>query len=211
VAGSAAGLAAGSVVGVIGVTAGSVGGSAGGSAAGPAAARATRQRRRSGDGDGGDGGGGGAERRWRTALSSDGTRQRGPQTCGVAALHRHVRDELLQVIVGDVSWSAGSEPPSAGGRTQRGPVLVEGGSVRGQLVLGEEGCGRVFIHSRRILSWHAMQVPLFLFVNRPGYEANVPGPRARSNALTHVRALPGDSAAAGLGASGAQYVESSGS
>ena len=31
------------------------------------------------------------------------------QKCGVAALHRHVRDELLQVIVGDVSWSAGSE------------------------------------------------------------------------------------------------------
>ena len=49
----------------------------------------------------------------------------------MAALHRHVRDELLQVIVGDV-LERGERVPA---------VLVEGGSVRGQLVLGEEGGG----------------------------------------------------------------------
>jgi hypothetical protein len=58
--------------------------------------------------------------------------QRGPQkTCGVAALHRHVRDELLQVIIGDI-LERGERVPA---------VLVEGGSVRGQLMLGEEGGG----------------------------------------------------------------------
>jgi hypothetical protein len=40
----------------------------------------------------------------------------------VAALHRHVRDELLQVIVGDVSWLERGERVPA--------VLVEGGSVK---------------------------------------------------------------------------------
>ena len=43
--------------------------------------------------------------------------------------HRHVRDELLQVIVGDVLERAERVPA----------VRVEGGSVQGQLVLGEEG------------------------------------------------------------------------
>jgi len=37
-------------------------------------------------------------------------------------LHRHVRDELLQVIVGDVSWLERGERVPA--------VLVEGGSVK---------------------------------------------------------------------------------
>jgi len=92
---------------VVGVTAGLAAGSAAGSAAGPAAAG----RRGSGDGDGGGGDG-----------SDGGGRQRGPQTCGVAALHRHVRDELLQVIVGDVSWLERGERVPA--------VLVEGGSVK---------------------------------------------------------------------------------
>ena len=49
----------------------------------------------------------------------------------MAALHRHVRDELLQVIVGDV-LERGERVPA---------VLVEGGSVRGQVVGYEEGGG----------------------------------------------------------------------
>ena len=55
---------------------------------------------------------------------------RGPQTCGVAALHRHVRDELLQVIVGDVSWSAGSESQPCSSKA----AVYE----RGQLVLARK-------------------------------------------------------------------------
>ena len=43
--------------------------------------------------------------------------QRGPQTCGMAALHCHIRDELLQVIIGDV-LERGERVPA---------VLVEGG------------------------------------------------------------------------------------
>ena len=57
--------------------------------------------------------------------------QRGPQTCGMAALHRHVRDELLQVIVGDVLVTARGASPSRGRRRRQ--------CTRGQLVLGEEG------------------------------------------------------------------------
>jgi hypothetical protein len=77
---------------------------------------------------------------------ADGTRQRGPQTCGVAALHRHVRDELLQVIVGDVSWSAGSEPPTpqdpAGARPGarrklEGAAVYEDSSYLARKVVGE--------------------------------------------------------------------------
>jgi len=52
------------------------------------------------------------------------------QKCGVAALHRHVRDELLQVIVGDVSWSAGSESQPCSSKA----AVYE----RGQLVLARK-------------------------------------------------------------------------
>ena len=62
----------------------------------------------------------------------------GPQTCGMAALHRHIRDELLQVIVGDVLGARGASPS----RARR-----EGGSVRGQVVGYEEGGGGLRHHS----------------------------------------------------------------
>ena len=88
------------------------------------ASRATRQRRRDGgDGGGGDGGDGGG-------------RQRGPQTCGVAVLHRHVR-ELTRCCfksrVGACLLERGERVPA---------VLVEGGSgTRIAHALGEEGGG----------------------------------------------------------------------
>ena len=56
----------------------------------------------------------------------------------MAALHRHVRDELLQVIVGDV-LEGGERVPA---------VIVEGGSVRGQVV----GCEERLFSLNNILS-----------------------------------------------------------
>jgi hypothetical protein len=110
---------------MVGVTAGSAAGSAAaGSAAGPAARAgdvATRQP---------------ATATAATAVAAaaaaaaDGTWQRGPQTCGVAALHRHVRDELLQVIVGDLLGARG-------GGSESQPCSSKAAVY--ELVLGEEG------------------------------------------------------------------------